>query len=258
PYMITLPLEYSVVYSENKAQVFSVEEFEDIPFDWVEINPARPEGSPGINTGLNGDNQNLGPFAIGFSFPFFGGAFNGLRICSNGFATFGDASASPVNQQIPQPISPNNLIAAYWDDFRLSPSPGHGQVFYFFDEASERFVAEWDSVAHADTAASGEYFTFELVLYPNGNADLAYKSIVAGTLSPFPSATAGFENALGERAVQVTYNGTGPLEPASGKRIRLYHPLIEEMEFVVSYVYIPDFAEYLYKLIERIEELIEF
>ncbi len=40
--------------------------------------------------------------------------------------------------------------------------------------------------------------------------------------------------------------------PASGS------VLVEDLEFTVSYIYIDNFVEYLYKLIEHIEELIEF
>lgn len=63
-----------------------VPQFEEIQYEWTEINPGLG-GLPGIDTGISGDDQNLGPFPIGFSFPWYNGAvYDQIRICSNGFA----------------------------------------------------------------------------------------------------------------------------------------------------------------------------
>lgn len=247
-------LQYQVIYSENSIQVFTPPEYEEIPFDWVEINPGRPGSLPGQDTGLDEDNQTLGPFSLGFSFTHYGNVYIAILLCTNGFASFTSTDSSSENQQIPNIAQPNNMIAPYWDDFCMGLSYGHGQCFYYYDAAENRFIAEWDSLAHADSSITGEYFTFELILYPNGDIDFLYKDIAPGTMTLFPSATVGKENAQGTDGVRVTFNGSGPLEPVSGTAIRVYRPL----EFTVSYVYIDNFAGYLYDLIEYIEELIEF
>ena len=52
--------------------------------------------------------------------------------------------------------------------------------------------------------------------------DFMYKAIEPGTMTPFPSATVGKENASGTEGVQVTYDGSGPLEPVNFMGIRVY------------------------------------
>ena len=84
-----------------------------------------------------------------------------------------------------------------------------------------------------------------------------YKAIEPGMNGMWPSATVGKENIFGEEGLQVTYNGSGPIEPMGEMGIRLYQLLDEGMEFTVSYVYIGEIAEYLYQLNQHIESLIE-
>ncbi len=258
---ITFPLEYIsyqvTPFNENSIAVTAdPPEYGAIDYGWVEINPDRPGSLPGINTGLTGDNQMAGPFQIGFTFPFINYQDSVAYISSNGYITLSITSDSPENLAIPDVSNPNNFIAPYWDDLMLENGNGHGQAFYYFDEDGERFIVEWDSVAHADTSISDEYFTFEVILYPNGDIDFMYKAIELGTAGE-PSATVGKENIFGEEGLQLTYNGSGPIEPTSGMGVRLYRLLEEGMEFTVSYVYIGEMAEYLYELNQRIESLIE-
>ncbi len=198
-------------------------EFEEIPYAWVEINPAYPGALPGINTLLNGDDQNLGPFPLGFTFYHYDNPFSSIRMCSNGFASFTSTATVYTNVAIPTAAEPNNLLAPYWDDLNMNPAAsGFGQAFYYYDAANERFIAEWDSIAHYSSVWVDEYFTFEIILYPDGNMDFMYKAVVPGTVVPFPSATVGKENAGGTVGVQCTFDGLGPLEPVSGMGIRIY------------------------------------
>ncbi|MBU1651888.1 hypothetical protein KKA00_06685, partial [bacterium] len=46
--------------------------FEEIPYDWIEINPSHPDFDyPGTNSGIVSDDQNVGPFDIGMNFPWY-------------------------------------------------------------------------------------------------------------------------------------------------------------------------------------------
>lgn len=198
-------------------------EFEPIPYDWVEINPGHPGGLPGTNANIVNDDQNVGPFNIGFNFPFYDGtSFNQIRICSNGWASFTSTVTAYYNVAIPNVNQPNNLLAPYWDDMNPSVSSGgYGTYWYYYDAANSRFIVEFDSLNHFGSAYTGEYFTFEAILYPDGTIDYQYRAIVPGTVTPFPSATVGIENATGTVGVQTTYNGSGPLEPESEMGIRI-------------------------------------
>jgi hypothetical protein len=189
------------------------------PYNWIEINPNRPGGLAGINSGLNGDDQNLGPFPLGMNFTFFGTTFNTVRMCSNGFASFTSTSTALTNATIPAIALPNDLLAVYWDDLLMSATGG-GAAFYYYDAVNGRFIMEWDTVEHYSSTITGDTFTFEIILHANGIVDYMYKDIVPGTFTPFPSATAGIENATGTLGNLATFNGSGPIEPAPLTGIR--------------------------------------
>ena len=82
----------------------------------------------GTNVNL-GDDQVSGVLPIGFSFMFFDIEYTEFVISSNGFISF--TSTSPqgccIGQSIPDASTPNNLIAAAWED--LNPNNG-GTIRY--------------------------------------------------------------------------------------------------------------------------------
>jgi hypothetical protein len=187
-----------------------------IPYNWVEINPAHPGGLNGTNAGITGDDQNVGPFNIGFSFTFYGTAFSSVRMCSNGFASFTSTATTFTNATIPTAALPNDLLAVYWDDMNFNPTytpPGYGTAWYYYDAPNNRFIMEWDSIAHYYT--TGSTFTFEIILHTDGTIDYMYKAVIPGATTPFPSATVGIENGTGSEGVLCTFNGSGPMEPVA-------------------------------------------
>ena len=56
-------------------------------YEWVDIS------SIGVPLTL-GDDDNQGPFDLGFDFSFYGNDFSSLYICSNGFLSFTSTSSS--------------------------------------------------------------------------------------------------------------------------------------------------------------------
>jgi len=189
------------------------------PYAWVEINPQYPGALRGINTGLNSDDQNLGPFNIGFSFPSWSGtSFTSVRMCSNGWASFTSTVTTYINVTIPTAAEPNNLLAVYWDDQNLSPTAGGGKAFYYTDLPNNRFIMEWDSVPHYGYV--GSYFTYEIILHTDGTIDYMYKVFVPGGTTPYPSATIGIEDATGALGMLATFDGSGPINPTNQSGIR--------------------------------------
>jgi hypothetical protein len=204
-----------------------------VPFNWVEINPARPGALQGVNTGLNSDDQNVGPFNVGFAFPFFSGQmYNSVRMCSNGWASFTSASTAYVNTAIPNPADPNNMLAIYWDDMYMAG--GHGAAFYYYDAPNSRFIMEWDSIGHYPSTITGDYFTFEIILNANGTIDYMYKYVIPGSTSPFPQATIGLENANGQLGVQCSFDGSGPMEPVSSYGLHFGPPSPQNVDVTLT------------------------
>jgi hypothetical protein len=198
--------------------------FKQIPYDWVEINPLM--GLPGINTGITGDDQIVGPFPMSFNFPFYDGMIhNSIRVCSNGFATFTSTVPAANNTPIPDPSFPNDLIAPYWDD--LDPSSGLGQIWWYDDVANNRFIIEWQGIPHYGTWGS---YTFETILYEDGTIDFMYQELTPGSVE---CSSVGIENSTGTYGLQVAYcdTGMGPLPtpaPQPEMGIRIFPVWIEE------------------------------
>jgi len=98
--------------------------------------------APIVGTGATislGDDNVTGGFPIGFNFDFFDQPYNAFRVGSNGFITFSanQYHGCCAGQNIPNPNSPNNLIAFAWED--LVPNIS-GNVNYFTNGTSPNQV----------------------------------------------------------------------------------------------------------------------
>ncbi len=199
-------------------------QFALIPYEWVEISQT------GTHTGITTDDGYAGPFNIGFEFPFYDEIeYRNIYVCANGWTSLSSIGYGAfTNYPLPDPATPNNLICPFWDD--LNPSQGGG-IYYLYDQPNDRFIIEWLNVPHYSTGGS---YSFEMILYPNGDMDFMYMELTPGTAN---SATVGVENDTGTEGTQVTYNGSGPLEPAVQMGIRVFYVEqivgVEEEEIVL-------------------------
>ena len=159
-------------------------------YDWVEIQ--------GIGTPLNLGDDDDATVSLPWTFNFYGSNKTSVRISSNGYLTFGTDGTDFTNDPIPNSDQPNDLIAPFWDD--LNPSAG-GQVYYYNDTQNNRFIVEWKNVPHFYNDGS---YTFEVILYPDGDILYQYNSMV-GDLQ---SSTIGVENSTGTVGLQVVYNAS--------------------------------------------------
>ncbi len=160
-------------------------------FEWVDI---RAVGTR--IPGLNGDDQNRGPFPIGFDFPFYGRTFNTFRVCTNGFVSFTSTSTALSNLRLPNASAPENLLAVWWDDLHFRNVE---RAYYYYD--GTRLIIQYVDVQHYSTSPPSLY-NFEIILYPNGTIIYQYLSM-SGTLN---SATIGIQNATKDDGLTVVYN----------------------------------------------------
>ncbi len=156
-------------------------------FNWIDIS--------GYGTPLTmGDDTNLGPFPIGFTFKFYGNQFNTFRVCSNGWLSFSSTMTSYTNQPLPYASGPFDLVAPFWDDLNLTSS---GSVHYHSD--GTRLIVQWTNVPHYGT---GGPYTYQAIIYPNGSMVFQYLTMAA----PLNSATIGIQNSNGTVGLQVVFN----------------------------------------------------
>ena len=157
-------------------------------FDWIEISD--------VGSAVTMSDETIVSVPLPFAFPFYGAVHNQVRVCSNGYLTFGTGRSEWINAPIPNPSDPNSLIAPFWDD--LMPGTA-GRVYYYYDEANNQFIVEYKNMSQWGSTAD---LTFEVILRPNGTIVYQYKTMI-GDLA---SATVGIENDTGTDGLQVVYN----------------------------------------------------
>ncbi len=143
---------------------------------------------------ITGDDQNLGPFDIGFDFSFYGETFNTFNICSNGWISFTSTSGDYSNDPIPNPSAPENLVAPFWDDLY----PPSGGEFWYYSDGFE-LVISFINVPHI---GSGGPYTFQIRLRQSGAIIFQYQEM----LPALNSATVGIQNGDGSIGLQIAYN----------------------------------------------------
>ena len=157
-------------------------------FDWVDITAV------GTLQSITGDDATSAPVAMGMDFPFYGNTYNSLRVCTNGFLSFTDASDSYENQALPNAGAPANLVAPMWDDMDF----GSIRRVYTYNDGA-RYIVSWVAVPHYQT---GGPYSFQAILYPTGEIRFQYLSLVA----PTNSATVGIQNGDKSIGFHVAFN----------------------------------------------------
>jgi hypothetical protein len=139
-------------------------------YDWVEIAPNL--GGNGIiipmtDTDADDDNSDwvgitsLGTRDLPFTFTYYGIDYDEFTVCSNGFLTFGQTEISSCrNLPIPGPMTPNPVIAPFWDNLEIHSDGG---IYFWHDEQNSQLIIEWYNVINSYTGSTRE--TFQVILY---------------------------------------------------------------------------------------------
>jgi hypothetical protein len=180
-------------------------------FGYVWIDSDQPHGPPSgwidisdVGTQVTlGDDTYAGPLGIGFDFPFYENDYSELYICSNGYLTFGEPFVDYINDPIPSPDQPNNLVAIWWDDL----NPTGREVFYYNDVVNQRFIVSFINIPRYNYGGS---LTFQAILYSDGQIDFNYDSMVPGGGYSgghmLGWGTVGVENIDGTDGLEVIFN----------------------------------------------------
>lgn len=165
-----------------------------------------PLGTSGTAVSL-GDDSNVGPFPIGFSFEYYGQTFTQFRICTNGFITFGDPSGTYSPNAFPSASQPNGLVAGYWTD--LFPSSGYFVNYRTEGTAPNRkLVVSYHVTWYSNRNA---WVDLQIVLHETTNK--VWTTIISQGWTT--TATQGVENHTGTLAATPTgrnlanFNGAG-------------------------------------------------
>ena len=157
---------------------------------------------------LNGDDQNLGPFPLGFAFPHYGTTFPSFRITSNGFITLNPTNTQSTftNTTLPNTGStvPPSLFAAFWDDLDYRPAQApNARAYYLYD--GTRTIVQWKGVPRRGESGTTATNDFEVIFYPTGEVVYQYLTLNAVLKT---GATVGMQNATKNDGLQVVFNNT--------------------------------------------------
>ncbi len=157
-------------------------------FEWVDITAS------GTRIPMSGDDDNAGPYPIGFSFPYYGQTYSSFRICTNGWVSFTSPNTAYTNYPMPSLVAPENLLAVFWTDLVFSSS----QAYYYSD--GTRLIIQYDRVPRLSESLLPN--SFEIILTPSGRIIYQYLSM-RGTLT---TSTVGIQNATRDTGVTVAFN----------------------------------------------------
>ncbi|MCL6465637.1 MAG: T9SS type A sorting domain-containing protein [candidate division WOR-3 bacterium] len=181
-------------------------------YNWINI-----KGVGTRVTGLGDDNV-VGPFDIGFDFPYYWYKVRQVYIGSNGYIAFHDnaLAASPF-PRVPAPSRPNNTVAPMMSDIDCSASGSpNGSVWYWRSPDNDTFIVEYDSVRFWSTGGNN---TFQIILSrPDSSITFQYKEQSGAPYNGWvPDANqCGIENVSGRIGLNYL---SGNIPPGN-----MYHP----------------------------------
>ncbi|MCA9782181.1 MAG: hypothetical protein H6678_02675 [Candidatus Delongbacteria bacterium] len=193
-------------------------------YAWVNsLDPTGPEylwediSTTGTNLGITADDQTVAQ-ALPFAFPFFGDSWSTAYVSSNGWVSFTTSAGGYFgNAPIPYTGYLENFIAPFWDD--LFPPDG-GAVYYLDDSANGRVIFQWHQIPHI--GAASELYTFQLMLYSNGEIYFNYEDINTTGTYGVASATVGVQKLGGTQGLAANYDDAGS-QLANGITIEFFH-----------------------------------
>lgn len=164
------------------------------------------------------NNGTYGPFNIGFSFTFFGNTYTQFYVSSNGLVLFGAGSTDGTEDPIPTAATPNNFIAAFWDDLTVDAT---GNILYTTVGAApnRKLVIQFRNMGFYPFPPF--FGTFSTILYETtNNIQVQFRIIVdkSSSRAHGESAVIGLENSDGTAGVQYAYHN--PEAISTGKAIQ--------------------------------------
>jgi uncharacterized repeat protein (TIGR01451 family) len=160
-------------------------------------------------------------------FTYAGETYTRIGMVSNGYLVVGGGTGEDVdfiNQVLPDPTPPNNVLAPFWTD--LNPSEGGTlRVASLTDGVDTWLVFEWDNVSEFGTAPDDTEASFQVWIgvgvdaNPGEDISYVYDDVGDGDLGFL---TVGAENAFGNRGDNWYVDGT-PAEnlPVNGTELRV-------------------------------------
>lgn len=152
------------------------------------------------------------------AFTFGGKSWTRVGLVSNGYIVVGGGAGADVqfiNQRLPDPARPNNVLAPYWTD--LNPAAGGAmRIAILTDGVRQWLVSDWENVREYGSGRPNSFQvwirlgTVEDITFTYGNVNDGDGGFL----------TVGAENEFGNSGQNYYYNGQGVL-PTAGTELRV-------------------------------------
>jgi hypothetical protein len=153
------------------------------------------------------------------AFTYAGETYTRIGMVSNGYAVVGGGSGADIdfiNQVLPDPQRPNNVLAPFWTD--LNPGAGGAlRVGILSGGGNSWLVLDWEGVREY---SSTETASFQIWIGVNGTEDISYTYGELQGNGDGGYLTVGAENAFGNRGDSYYADGAGTL-PGAGTQLRV-------------------------------------
>ncbi|HRG57484.1 MAG TPA: T9SS type A sorting domain-containing protein [Bacteroidia bacterium] len=190
-------------------------------YTWIDIT-----NLPGTIqvSGLSDDN-NSGPYPIGFNFQFYWYSVSQFWVGSNGYVAFNNSQISSPFPTIPTTAQPNNFVAPFAADLNFDGASNTGTVHYWTNTNNDTLIVSYDSVPFWSASAANGYInganSFQIIFSQvDSSITFQYKlqSGTSGTTTNFLSI--GIENNSGNIGLQ---HSTGQY-PVNNYAVKYYYP----------------------------------
>ncbi len=204
-------------------------------YEWTEI--AIDAGGPGDQLPFSQGNQTFA-IPVPFDYNYYGSTFDSISISTDGWARPGRTSTTNANNiQLPFQDTFSGVVAPLWFNlWRTQGGSETGQVCYYYDQTTDRFIVEWYHV-HDVSGTYQETFQLQLLnpaTYPTTSGDaewiFLYQEVSIRATSQ-QGATIGMESPTQTNGFSYVYHGTyaagaATLEAGRAIKITTEPPLI--------------------------------
>ena len=194
------------IYNSPFSEAYSMPD--ESNYYWIDSDYSNIEEYYWINISDSGNqvwfednDSSVGPFNIGFEFPFYNNIYSNFIISPNGWIGFGEDNPSYENISIPSSDAPSPAIFGFWDDLNpinLESSPDMSGRVKFYSDGQRLIISYTDITQWGDDSPN----SFQIILYKNGHIDINYASMNGDRTS----ATIGIQNEDGSIGQQIIYN----------------------------------------------------
>jgi len=184
------------------------EEADGPTFRWIEIRGR--EGCIQLPAGIN---RNVGPYDLGFEFPWYAQNYGQIRCCSNGWLTLTDYDSADVElPNTPHPAEPNAVLAVLNCPLDLE---WPGRTWYYWTNGQDSAVVTWEYTGGcwdrdhrcADLEWTPFRASFQAILESNGRVLYQYKPHLDE--QPPADYLVGYESGSGWQGAAIIPRGEG-------------------------------------------------